>query len=81
MQFIKSKPVSISQISMLLQYQLKEPIIKANLDLSDESEVYDNLKRLSDSQYHFLNRLMIEKNWKKIIMIFNQIGIKPYVKQ
>jgi hypothetical protein len=74
---ILNKPISISQISNLERYQLKEVGVAKYLDLSDADRTYEVLKTLSERQYRFLGWLFIEKHYKKIAKILLDAGLKP----
>jgi hypothetical protein len=69
-------PISISNISNLERFQLKEPQVAKYLNLENSDYIYDCLKRLTYEQYKFLNKLYIEKHWKKIAEVLNSVGIK-----
>ena len=74
---ILNKPISISQISNLERYQLKENGVAKYLDLSDADRTYEVLKTLTERQYRFLGWLFLEKHYKKIANILLDTGLKP----
>ena len=74
---ILNKPISISQISNLERYQLKENGVAKYLDLSDADRTYEVLKTLTERQYRFLGWLFLEKHYKKIAKILLDTGLKP----
>ena len=76
MQNLPTPKISLSAISNLFRFRLKEPQVASYLNLSDEDYIYDCLKTLNDSQYRYLNLLLIRKDWKQIAKIFHQVGIE-----
>ena len=69
--------ITISQISNIENYQLRENGVAKYLDLSDSDRTYRILKTLTSRQYHFLNILFFEKKYRRIAGILISQGLKP----
>jgi hypothetical protein len=68
--------ISLNQLAMLEQHQLKHPLIAGVLDISDPDYVYSCLKNLSYKQYKFLNYLFSEGHYRKVANILYHTGLK-----